>query len=225
MSEDVDDLFGEQLASDKPKEEQWQDGVYTVKGHSMKKGVYRAGRWEGRPFARFLYEMETAAGEKQQVSQMLPWLPGKAFFEINFKMLTGLSLSDFTAHCRSQGFNDAAAQSKFFLECFKDTEYEVEIRKSDRWFNVWEIKRRVTDASIPQPAEAKQETLVEPAEETESPDQAKAVKAAALDMGLGEAELEQLCEDEFAIPLGSLDEQSLTVLAQLLAEKARASGS
>ena len=44
-------------------------------------------------------------------------------------------------------------------------------------------------------------------------------------MGLGEAELEQLCEDEFAIPLGSLDEQSLTVLAQLLAEKARASGS
>lgn len=163
MSEDVEDLFGEQLK--KSDEQQWSDGIYTVRGKSMKKGIYRTGKWEGRPFARFMYEMEMPDGEKQQASQMLPWLPGKAFFEINFKLLTGMSLSDFNTYCRSQDFNDAAAQSKFFLEKFRDTEFEAEIRKSDRWYNIWEIKRRI-EQNTDQPAEKSPAAPSQPVEKT-----------------------------------------------------------
>jgi len=43
MSEDVEDLFGEQLK--KSDEQQWSDGIYTVRGKSMKKGIYRTGKW------------------------------------------------------------------------------------------------------------------------------------------------------------------------------------
>lgn len=199
----VEDLFGEELEAS-PQEE-FKDGVYTVKGKSMKQGTYRSGKWEGRPFARFLYEMTMPDGEVQQVSQMLPWMPGKAFFEINFKQLTGMSLSDFNAYCRSQGFNDSASQSKFFLERFKDVEYEVEIKKSDRWFNVWEIKRRI------EPQDTPEQPLVE----------LKEIFALQAKLGFNDQQLEDLCQEEFSTSLPDLAGTDLETLRQLLAEKSR----
>lgn len=228
MSEGVEDLFGQQLEKE-AKQAEWEDGVYTVTGKSMKKGIYRAGRWEGRPFARFLYEMEMPSGEKQQVSQMLPWLPGKAFFEINFKLLTGMSLSDFNAYCRSEGFNDASAQSKFFLERFRGVDYEVEIRKSDRWYNVWEIKRRIEGSpgegqEVPQ-AEAQQ--AEEPTESLEDAQGASGemqeISRLKDELQMSNEELEELCQEEFAVPLAELDSPGLTTLSQLMAERLRGS--
>lgn len=230
MSEGVEDLFGQQLEKE-AKQAEWEDGVYTVTGKSMKKGIYRAGRWEGRPFARFLYEMEMPSGEKQQVSQMLPWLPGKAFFEINFKLLTGMSLSDFNAYCRSEGFDDASAQSKFFLERFRDVEYEVEIRKSDRWYNVWEIKRRIGDESPPekeQPeagtAPAAEEAEVQQEEDaSQASGEMKEVSRLKDELQMSNEELEEICQEEFAVPLSELDASGLATLSQLMAERLRGS--
>lgn len=215
MSEGVEDLFGNKLDDD--TEDGFRDGTYIIRGASMKKGIYRSGRWEGRPFARFMYDMTAPDGKPQQVSQMLPWLPGKAFFEINFKLLTGMSLSEFNEYCRSQGFNDASAQSKFFLERFRGTEFEAEVRRKDQWYNVWEIKRRI-DPQESDEREAQEAELAAKAEAMSagpSPDaqtELRILRQLAADRGVAENELEEMAEKLFSMSLEELDEQAIDEL-------------
>lgn len=219
MSQGVEDLFGNKLEGESDGE--FKDGIYLIKGVSMKKGVYRAGRWEGRPFARFMYELELPGGETQQVSQMLPWLPGKAFFEINFKLLTGMSLSDFNQHCRSQGFNDASAQSRFFLERFRGVQYEAEVRRKDRWYNVWEIRRRIPPEEARQ-EEAKEQELAQkagamsagPTPDSES--ELGVLRTLARDRGIDEAGLQNLSEEHFSLKLEELGEEQIETLQNRL---------
>lgn len=219
MSQGVEDLFGNKLDSESDGE--FKDGIYLIKGVSMKKGVYRAGRWEGRPFARFMYELELPGGETQQVSQMLPWLPGKAFFEINFKLLTGMSLSDFNQHCRSQGFNDASAQSRFFLERFRGVQYEAEVRRKDRWYNVWEIRRRIPPEETRQ-EEAKEQELAQKAGAMSagptpgSEGELTILAQLAKDRGIDESQLQDLSQEHFALTLKELSQEQIEILQNRL---------
>jgi len=215
MAEDVEDLFGEKLVEvEDPKQAEWQDGVYTITGLSMGKGVYRSGRWEGRAYARFSYSLMQGES-KLQVSQMLPWLPGKAFFEINFRFLTGLSLSEFNERCRAENISDASGQSKLFLQLFKGVEFEAEIRRHDKWLNVWEIKQRIENSQLPQTeTEPAAEAVVDPATTAKLHD-------IAVSLNLDSSALEALSQEEFSKPLSGLSGSETVTLQELLEERLR----
>ena len=222
---ELSDLFGEQLVSaDTPeKPAPFKDGVYTIKGVSMKKGIYKSGKWKDKPYARFVYELQDGPVTRQ-VSQMLPWFPGKAFFEINFQRLCGMRLSEFSEHCRRENLNDAKAQSRFFLTLFRDIEYKAEIRQRGDWINVWELKQRIGHAgdndTLPQAA------ATPPAQ---TPAQAPAVDLGAMlvelssKLSMSEADLAALSQEEFGVAVNGLEPAQQQVLVDLLKERLQGS--
>lgn len=222
---ELSDLFGEQLVSaDTPaKPAPFQDGVYTIKGVSMKKGIYKTGKWKDKPYARFVYELQDGPVTRQ-VSQMLPWFPGKAFFEINFQRLCGMKLSEFSEHCRRENLNDAKAQSRFFLTLFRDVEYKAEIRQRGDWINVWELKQRMGHAgdsnTLPStPASAEPQAENTPALPGASVDLSSILVELSAKLSLSESDLTALSQEEFGVPVNGLEPAQQQVLIDLLKER------
>lgn len=225
-SGEVSDLFGEQLVSaDTPEQPApFKDGVYTIRGVSMKKGIYKSGKWKDKPYARFVYQLQDGPVSRQ-VSQMLPWFPGKAFFEINFQRLCGMRLSEFTEHCRKENLNDAKAQSRFFLTLFRDVEYKAEIRQRGEWLNVWELKQRLGHAG--EHTQAADGEVSSGGPESVSPLEPAAQPAAGADglvglcgkLGLSESDLANLSQEEFGVAVTDLSPEQTLTLTQLLQER------
>lgn len=219
---DVSDLFGEQLAgSEQPAQPAaFQDGIYVITGVGMKKGIYKSGKFVGKPYARFIYELEDGP-TKRQVSQMLPWFPGKAFFEINFQQLCGMRLSEFTEHCRRENLNDPKSQSRFFLTLFRGVQYRAEIKQRGDWLNVWGLKERLghPDEAIASAPEQLPESPAQPV------DLGSKIAALAGKLSLADSDLESLCQEEFGIAMSQLGEDGQHTLIELLEEKIRLSDS
>jgi hypothetical protein len=221
---ELSDLFGEQLVSaDTPaKPAPFKDGVYTIKGVSMKKGIYKTGKWKDKPYARFVYELQDGPVTRQ-VSQMLPWFPGKAFFEINFQRLCGMKLSEFSEHCRRENLNDAKAQSRFFLTLFRDVEYKAEIRQRGDWINVWELKQRMGHAgdndTLPSAPAATEPPLAAPAAPVTSIDPSAVLVELSAKLSLSESDLAALSQEEFGVPVNVLEPAQQQVLIDLLKER------
>ena len=234
-SQNVADLFGDQLAAPGAATETakpFEDGVYVVRGLSMKKGVYEKGRWQGRPYARFTYEFQDGS-VRRQASQMLPWLPGVGFFETNFRIITGMSLTDFRARC-AQDQMDAAAQSRFFQGLFRGAAYEAELKQQGQWLNVWRLKTRVAepenaDAAPPaasavpaEPASPSAEAAVAAVTAPEVPSAGEwdaRVRESAARLGLDAAALDDVSVEEFAVPYASLSDMDKMALADVLRDR------
>jgi len=214
----VSDLFGDLVAgSEQPASPAaFQDGIYVITGVGMKKGVYKSGKFVDKPYARFIYELEDGP-TKRQVSQMLPWFPGKAFFEINFQQLCGMKLTEFAEQCRRENLNDPTAQSRFFLTLFRGVQYRAEIKQRGDWLNVWGLKERLghPDQSIAVSTE-------QSSPETAAPiDLGKKIDALAVKLSLSDLDLESLCQEEFGISTAKLSKDNQHTLIDLLQEKVR----
>jgi len=245
---DVSDLFGEQLAQPEAPggPAPFRDGIYVITATGMKKGIYKSGKWTGKPYARFVYELQDGP-VKRQVSQMLPWFPGKAFFEINFQRLCGMRLSEFNEHCRRENLNDAKAQSRFFLTLFRGVQYRAEIRQRGEWLNVWELKERIghpeelptTIPASPGDATEQSQTAIDlnssngSAEvETEATSNENlseqnfsptvdTASSIATQFNLPVEQLEALCQEEFGVAANNLSPENQQVLVDLLRERSQ----
>jgi len=220
-------------------------GKHRVRGLRMSKGVYRSGRFAGRQYARFTYELCDVPG-RRQASQMLPWLPGIAFFETNFRLLTGITWQQFKARVAEQGM-DADAKRRFFAGLFVDVEYDAQLRQQDKWLNVWRLEHRhgAPDNPAADPAprhdtiakdtqantEPAAETPAGESEEMTQADMASAqravsksddldarIRALAPQVGLDDGGLERLAMEEFSVSLAAMSSADKVTLLELMEE-------
>lgn len=196
----IEGLFGSDLTpSDQhpPAEE----GIYEAVGKSVTKGVFKAGRFKGRPYARFLYEFKDD-DRTRMASQTLPWVPGIGFFEENFRQITGMNLQAFKQHCSEHGL-DRAQSAEFFFSLFCGVHYRIQVKQDGSWLNVWKVLSR----SVP---------AASPAAETQF-DQDLTRRMEKLDMD--QEDLETLVQEEWAVTFEQLSAEERSDLLHLLDEK------
>jgi hypothetical protein len=203
------------------------DGVYRLRGFSVRRGSYKRGHWVGRPYGRFVYLLHDGTTSRQ-VSQMLPWQPGQIFFEANFRLICGMTLAAFNAHCEDAGM-DRGARSQFFLSLFKDVDFEAEVRRQGDWLNVWKLQTRLGPCASGAPLPSAEggpsiPDLKFPAAQAPTPAPGPSrldgpIGQICTTLALDDAALEELCLEEFSVTYARLSENDKQVLLDLLDER------
>lgn len=217
----LSELFGSTLEEQPPAPpRQFQDGVYVIRGREITHGRYRSGKHQGRPYARFLYDLVSDEFPGRQVSQMLLWSPTWNVFKYNFQVICGMSLEEFLQHCKAAGM-DQQQQASFFLSRFRGVEFEAEVRRrlddqGREWLNVWELKRRLgsSDQPVGDPA-----GLAAPQAPGQGDELEAEIETLRTSLGMDPQALDALCEEEFSAPYAMLGTGDRQMLAELLRER------
>lgn len=111
----------------------FQSGVYRLRGEAMTGGRYKRGRFEGKPYGRFTFQIAEGAHQGRQVSYMLPWLAGQPRWEpfhAAFAHLTGWSSEQFDQYCNQQSITDPQTRLSAMLKRFIGAQFQAEVRPS-----------------------------------------------------------------------------------------------
>lgn len=191
------------------------NGDYLIRGEAISSGIFKGGKFEGKPFLRFVYRIENDGPAKgMRVALTLPWVPDWAPCQISFKINMGMPIREFDEACREEQITTRDARRAFSLRHFQGVMFEAEVRqridaKGNTWYDVWQLKsRRGRSTQAPGPTGAPKDPVA-----------AEIIKLAR-ELGLSKADLAAMCEEEFAVSTyAELPQDMRPMFRDLLAQR------
>lgn len=251
----IADLFAAPLSAGQPQGGQpqldkpqgyppFEKGVYRLRGRGMTGGTYKSGKFMGRPFGRFTFEIVDGPHAGRQVSYTLPWIAGQPRWEpfhVSFRFLTGMNTQEFDDYCRANEIVDAQARAQAMVARFRGALFDVEVRPNfdnngKEWLNVWNIQARVAEPSAVQAASSPTpEPAAQPSRAATAPSSPAAAAPASApaeptveqeiaklmgELKMSREDMVALCEEEFgATSLAELNPSAREQLRDLLQER------